>query len=194
MYKKNSNTLFISYDIHNKDFIDKLIFKAKKIYINIVTDESDYEYEYNILNNLSVEKIITHNYYKNKKEKWDESANNLYDMLMVQFCLPGYFDKLNEEKKSIRIDLYSKIRKNYMKAIGKDLISWTIFALPNELWAKELFPSDVNGYKTLEELIYKFSMIDSNNPIILWDNYIKIEQKKCKYLNNLNIEKIVLTN
>ena len=192
--KKNSKTLFISYDLCNKDFINKLVDKAKLKYNNILLDENDYKLEYNILNDLNIEEIINHSYYKDKKDKWDESAINLYDMLMVQSCFPRYFDKLNENKKLIRLDLNTKIREKYMKAVGKDLISWTIFALPNEIWAEELFPNDPNKYKLLKNIIYKFSMIDTNNPVISWNKYIKTEQKKCEYLNNLNIEKIILTN
>ena len=57
-------------------------------------------------------------------------------------------------------------------------ISWCIAALPNEIWAKDLFPNDKNAYQKLENIIYEMCMVDTKDPIKSWNDYINKKQRK----------------
>ena len=69
-----------------------------------------------------------------------------------------------------------------------------IAALPNEIWAKDLFPNDKNAYQKLENIIYEMCMVDTKDPIKSWNDYINKSKEKVKKLNDLEIKSMHYTN
>ena len=188
-----SKSLFISYDKCNVDFIEKLIKKAREYgFVDILIEEKDIILEHKLLKDLSVEEIKSHPYFYN--ENWNDAIRKKCAFLLVSTTFPNYFDDI-EYKKIIAVNQVKTItQKKYMESVMNDSISWTIFALPNKLWAEKLFPNDDKSYEKLEKLIYSFCMVESKNPIDKWNEYINIENKKTRYLNQLNIKELIFKN
>lgn len=186
IYSK-SKSIFISYDKSNRDFIKKLIDEAVKIGYEISIEETDYIYEHKLLQDLSIDGIRKHPYFNN--DLWNKAAKSNSIFLLASTKFPHYFDDIDNAKRVVREEVRYKNMSEYIKKVSNDEISWTIFGLPNEVWAKDIFPNSDCSYKKLEELIYSFCMIDGNK----FDNYIDVECKKANYLNNLNIKELVLT-
>ena len=68
-------------------------------------------------------------------------------------------------------------------------ISWCIAALPNQVWASNIYNS-IDSYNKLAETIYKMCMVDTNDPIKSWNDYIKKSVKLANKLNELEIKKL----
>ncbi len=190
----DSKSLFIRYDKSNSQFIDDLIICAKENkFEDIIIDENDKEYELELLKTLSIEELKKHPYFKRKN--WNKAIDKNCVFLLTSSPTPHFFDAIDKEKLKIVNDLKTEYMKKYLEYVMQDKISWTIFALPNIIWAKSLFPSCENAYQKLESLIYNFCMIDkSDNPIEEWDKLINIENQKVRYLNNLKINSIQIKN
>lgn len=192
IYPKNKS-LFISYDKCNISFIKKLINKAKDYgFEDILIEEKDITLEYQLLNQLSIDEIKYHPYFCN--ETWNKAIDKKCAFLLASTTFPNYFDDIDSKKIIAASQAKTKTQKKYIESVMNDSISWTIFGLPNKLWAEKLFPNDNNSYEKLENLIYSFCMIEKDNPIDNWNQYIYIENKKTRYLNKLNIKEIILKN
>lgn len=192
IYSKNKS-LFISYDKCNIVFITKLIKLAEEYgFENIILEEKDINLEHQLLNQLTIDEIKSHPYFNNKI--WDNAVDKKCAFLLATTTFPNYFYDIEQKKIIAANKAKAETQKKYIESVMNDSISWTIFALPNELWSKKLFPHDDNSYKKLEKLIYSFCMIDNNNPINKWDEYINIENKKTNFLNQLNIKQLIIKN
>lgn len=192
VYSKNKS-LFISYDRTNIEFIKILIHRAKQLgFKNILVDEKDIVLEHKLLDELSISEIKFHPYFYNNI--WDQAIQEKCAFLLASTEFPNYFDDIDDDKRIVANESKNKSRINYLKRVMNDSISWTIFVLPNKLWANNLFPNDSNSYEKLENLIYSFCMIENYNPIKKWNQYINIENKKTSYLNQLNIKELMFKN
>lgn len=192
IYPKKKN-LFISYDKCNKNFIKDLVNKAKEIgYEKILLDEVDIFIERKLLSVLSVEEIKDCNYFK--KDIWNKAIEEDCAFLLATTSFPNILDDIESEKINVANELKIQSQKRYFDCVMNDSISWSIFGLPNKIWAESLFPNDVNSYEKLEKLIFSFCLINDNNVLNSWDNYINVEIKKTNFLNNLKIKKMILKN
>ena len=185
-----SKILFISYDKVNKDFVEKVIKEAKNLGVEeIYLDESDIVTYKNKLESMSIEELKKDPYFD--KSIWNTYATKYASFLILDTEFPGYLEGLDE-----KIGVVSSITRNSRKVFrsmeSKNEIPWVIAALPNEIWADALYGD--NGYKKLEDAIYKMCMIDTPDPIKSWDNYLKELKDKTNYLNSLGIQKLHYTN
>ena len=192
VYPKNKS-LFISYDKSNIEFIRLLIKRAKQLgFKNILVNETDVVLEHKLLEELSINEIKMHSYFCNSI--FDQAIQEQCAFLLVSTAFPNYFDDIDIDKRIAANEVKAKSRVNYLKSVMKDSISWTIFALPNRIWANKLFPNNSNSYEKLERLVYSFCMIESHNPIEKWNQYINIENEKTSFLNQLKIKELVFKN
>lgn len=192
VYSKSKN-LFVAYDKCNKDFISKLIKKAQdEGFEKILIHETDVELEHKLLKELTIEKISSHPYFCNNI--WNEAIAKNCVFLMSSTVFPNYFDDIDSDKLASANQTKNKYNNRYFESVMNDSISWTIFGLPNQLWAQKIFPNDSNAYEKLRNLIYSFCLLENNSPIEKWNKYIYIENKKVNYLNNLNIKELIITN
>lgn len=189
----NSKSLLIYYNTVNKNFVDKVIEHAKKIgVIDIYLDEYNiYEYRDKI-NNLSLEEIEKDKYFD--KSIWDSYAKKGASFLMFESEFPGVMDDVDQEKLSKARFISRNSRKLYRDKSARNEIPWCIAALPNKLWADSIFKNDENSYEKLYEVILKMCMIDTDNPIDSWNNYIKKATKRANKLTSMGIKKIHYTN
>ena len=185
----NNKKLFISYDKENDTFIKELITRAKSMgYNEILVEETDYKLEHKLLNELTESEIEKHVYFNNPV--WNKAASERYIFLLVSNNFLDYFSDISKSKLLSASIAKNKKMKKYLDMVSKDAISWTIFALPNKLWAEKLFPNDDKAFQKLENMIYSFSMIDDYSAI---ENYIRIEKLKTEYLNRLKIDKLLIS-
>lgn len=192
IHPKN-NSLFITYDKGSSEFINVLKKIAReKGYNNIITEEKDVFYEHKLLKNLTASEIKVHPYFLNNT--WDKALESNCAFLMASSPFPNYFEDIEQSKIIAANEATTKSRQKYMQSVMNDSISWTIFGLPNKIWADKLFPNDADSYEKLERLIYSFCMIDKDNPLEKWQKYINIEHKKTDLLNSLNIKSLILKN
>ena len=148
--------------------------------------------EHQLLCDLTIEEIQTHPYFCN--QKWNQAIDKNCAFLLVSTSFPNYFDDIDRKKLDAANKAKVKTQEKYFESVINDSISWTIFPLPNPIWASKLFSDDPKAYLKLERLIYSFCMVDSNFPIQKWNHIIDIEMKKANFLNQLNIKELVLYN
>ena len=183
----NSKSLLINYDIINQNFVDKVVEYAKELGVtDIYLDKNDIKEEHNILRNISLEEIENHPYFNDYI--WDEYAKKGASFLILRAPFPGIMDDI-EPSKLAKAELIRRSTKPlYKKRQLIFEVPWCIAALPNIVWAKTLFKDKENAYELLENTIYKICMVDNNNPIDNWNNYLDDNKERIEYLNNLKIK------
>ena len=190
---KKSNSLFISYDKVNKSFVDRLIKYAKNKGIeDIEVDEEDIFLLHDKLNNLSIKEIKEDKYFD--KSIWDEYAKKNASFLMLETEFPHVMDDVDSEKLALAKTINRNTRQEFRKKEITYEIPWCIAALPNEIWAKDIFKNDFNAYEKLENVIYEMCMVDKDDPVLEWEKYRKFVGEKVEILNNLEIKKLHYTN
>lgn len=188
-----SKSLLISYDKVNKKFIEKLVAEATKLgVIDIYTDEEDYQLTYNKLKTETKKEILNDPYFD--KSIWDEYAKKDASFLMFDTEFPNVFNDIEQEKLILSKEKMRDTRKLFREKETSYQIPWCIAALPNEIWAKHLFPNDGNAYEKLFEVICQMCMVDKENPIESWNEYIENVKKQTEKLNKLQITKLTYKN
>ena len=183
-----SKSLFISYNKINKDFVSKVVEKAKSMGItDIYLDEEDSKFKHDKLKNITIEEIQTDPYFD--KSIWDVYAEKNASFLMLETVLPNYYDDIEPKIISESRNREKKTRPLFRKKETTYEIPWNISALPNELWAKSLFKEE-NANELLYKTIFKICMIDTENPIDSWNNELKKLKVKSIKLTNLKIKKL----
>lgn len=83
--------------------------------------------------------------------------------------------------------LHKSLKKFYDSTM-KNEIRWTIIAVPSKGWVNKLFPglSLEEGTKKLWNLIFKSMRMDTENPVIEWNNHNAALQEKVEKLNRHN--------
>lgn len=190
---KKSKSLFISYDKVNKEFVEKLINYAKKMGINDISfDEEDIFLTHQKLSTETIEEIEKDPYFN--KKKWDEYAKKDACFLMLETEFPHVMDNIEPSRIAKARFMNRSTREIFRQKEVSYEISWCIAALPNEIWAKDLFPNDKNAYQKLENIIYEMCMVDTKDPIKSWNDYINKSKEKVKKLNDLEIKSMHYTN
>ena len=188
-----SKSLFISYIKENKQIIDILVKKAREKGINdIYLEEIDLNYQHELLSKLTIDEIKTHQYFQS--DIWDEYAKKDASFLMAESYIPHLMDDISGEKVAVANFQKRSTKPIYRKKQANYEIPWCIFCLPNELWANLIFPNNKNTYEKLYFSILKACMIDQNDPIVNWNNYIEKAKEKVKLLNDLEIKRLHYTN
>ncbi len=194
----NSKSLFINFDKVNRAFVEKVIRRAKEMGVNdIGIDEEDIFELRDKLNSISLEKIEHDEYFD--KRKWDEYALKNASFLMFKTEFPHVLDDVEVEKVARAEYINRKTRSIFRKMETCYEIPWCIAALPNEIWAKNVFPNLESAYEELYFTILKFCMADTKNPIESWNTTLinlaitqekltQLEIKKMWYKNSLGTD------
>lgn len=190
---KKSKSLFINYDKVNKKFVEKVIFKAREMgVIDIAVDEEDIFELRDKLMQTPLEDIEKDPYYD--KSKWDEYALKDAAFLMFATEFPNVMKDVDEKKIAKANYVNRKTRTIFRKKEITYEIPWCIAALPNQIWAEELFKGEENAYEKLYLAILDFCMVNTANPIESWNKQLvemAIMQEK---LNQLGITKMLYRN
>lgn len=188
-----SKSLLISYDKVNKKFIEKLVTEATKLGVtDIYTDEEDYQLTYNKLKVETKEEILNDPYFD--KSIWDEYAKKDASFLMFDTEFPNAFNDIDKENLVLSKNRMRETRKLFREKEISYQIPWCIAALPNDIWAKHLFTNDDNAYEKLFKVICQMCMVDKENPIESWNEYIENVKKQTEKLNELQITKLIYKN
>ncbi len=149
------------------------------------------EFDYQPLTKLHVrhQKLAT----LGKVEKWVEERWKHYtEVLPARIYLesddPDGLNGINQSKLAKAGAARMKVIKPYRDAIDNKH-TWCIAAVPGEKWAKKLFPklSKKQAIEKLWEAILYTARVD-DDPIAAWNAHNEDLAKRCKYLNDLNIE------
>lgn len=188
-----SKSLFINYDKINKEFVNKVIEKAKKIgFQDIYLDEDDVFFLHDKLKKTSLEEIKDDTYHN--KKIWDVYAKKGSNFLILDTEFPGVMDDIEQEKISLAKSINRKTRKLFRKLETNYQIPWCIAAIPNEVWAKNIFPDSNNANEKLFKVICEMCMVDTDNPIKNWNDFISDSKKQVDWLNSLKIKSLHYTN
>ena len=188
-----SKSLLISYDKINKNFVDNVVEYANKLGINdIYLDEDDINITREKLKNLALDEIEKDSYFD--KSIWDEYAKKGSAFLMLNAEMPYVMDDIDSEKISLSAFIKRNTKPLYKERQLKGEIPWCIAALPNELWAKDIFPNSENPMEDFWHNLSKICMLDTENPIESWNAFLNSQKESVKKLNELNIKKLHYSN
>lgn len=188
-----SNSLLISYNKLNKDFVDEIVINAKKMGIDdIYLEEIDEYYKHDLLAKLSLDEIKENDYFK--ATMWDEYAKKDASFLFIESEIPGLMNDIDPEKIALSSYIRRVTKPVYNKKRDNGTLSWCIAAYPNHVWANSIFKNDKDAYLKLKDVIFKMCMIDKDNPIDSWNEFLMETDKRVQKLNKMNIEKLHYTN
>ena len=188
----NHKILFISYQKEIKEFIQKLIKKAKKIGITeVYLDEEDIFYTHKLLQTIQVEDIMTNSYFD--KSIWDVYAKKNANFLIFETEYPNLMDDIPDALIAQAAKRRRETRPVYRKMVEKCTLSWCIAAYPGKMWAESLYQGD-DSYLKLKKAIFKMCMLDKEDPTKSWEEQLSAIQKIISILNHLKLEKLHYSN
>ncbi len=86
--------------------------------------------------------------------------------------------------------------QKYFNAATSNLIRWCLCAVPNDNWAKKIFPTltPSQANRKLWDMIFKTMRLDQPNPVKAWQNHIQRLADLSEFLTNSKFCKFELTN
>lgn len=158
------------------------------IYINL----NDYDEVHNYLANTPTEEIGINEI--TDRSAWETYAKKGGALLFFNTSVPGIMDDIPAEKNQKLLKERLKTLTYYKANVTKYIFPWCIACLPNERWAKSLFPNDENAYEKLYLYIMKMCMIDTPDPVKSWENFIDENNYYKNKLNSLDIKSLHFKN
>lgn len=188
-----TSSLFINYNKVIKKFVNKLVKYAKKLGINdIYLDERDLNNEHKVLSEINIEDISKHEIFNSKI--WDEYAKKGAAFLLLDSDIPSLMDDIESEKIA-KASYNRQITKPiYKEKQMNSHIPWCIAAVPNEYWAKDLFPDSKTPVEDFWHVLADICMLNDENPISSWNKQLKKQAENINILNNLKIKKLYFKN
>ncbi len=192
---KEKEILFISYDIINQNFVDKIKKHAldlglKEVYL----DASDIYEKKDVLNSISKEEIKKHPLFN--AHIWDEHAKKDAAFLMISSELPCVLDGVSIEKLALASKVKMESKPLYKKKQKDNELTWLIAVFPNKVWAKAKFPDldEDTAYEKLFDLMMDVTLCHENDPIESWNQQLELQSQKMQKLNDLKIKSLHYTN
>lgn len=184
-----SKSLLISYEKVNKSFVDHVVEYAKTLGVNdIYLDEDDINTTKEKLENLTLDEIEQDPYFD--KTIWDEYAKKNASFLMLETEFPNELEDIDPLKIAKAKYINRTTRELFRKKEASNEIPWCIAALPNEKWARSIFPNEDNAYEKLYEVILNMCMVDKEDPIKSWNEHLNKLKKLSTKLTDLKITKL----
>lgn len=190
---KKGMALFINYNKINERFVKEVVKYAQSlgvddIYLDTIDDYERHEY----LKNSKVEDINEYGPYN--ASKWDEYAKKDAAFLMLCSEIPGLMKDIEAEKISKAVQISMSTKKIYKDKQLKSEIPWCIACIPNKLWAEKILPNSKRPLEKFWKVLYKICMIDKEDPIKCWNEYLDKQAKMQEKLNKLKITKLYYKN
>jgi len=190
---KSGMSLFINYNKVIKEFVNKIVKYANEIgIVDIYLDERDINREHDLLVKLDINDISKHECFNSKN--WDKYAKKNAAFLLLDSDIPSLMDDVDSEKLAKASYVRQTTKPVYKEKQLKSLIPWCIAAVPNEYWAKEIFPNSQKPVDDFWEVLADVCMLRSENPISSWNKQLKEQAKNIEKLNNLKIKKLYIKN
>ncbi len=181
-----SNSLFISFNDYTADFANEVALKAKKMGIKDVYLYNEQINEmHDILKKINIEDIEKHPFFN--KSIWDYYAHKNASFIVLRTFVPSLMSDVDSKALAKAANVDKLTRAYYKKRQLAFDIPWCFAPVPNEVWAKQLFPNDKNAYEKLFLKICDACMID-DNVIKNWDIFLKNSLITLEKLNDLEIK------
>ena len=186
---QKNGILFINFASINKDFVDKIVEYAKELELHdIYLNEIDKDKEHELLKKLSLDEIKNSEYFNSKI--WDEYAEKDAAFLMLDCEIPNLMDDIDSDKLALAASIRRSTKPVYREKQLKSEIAWCIAAVPNELWAKDIFKDSENPLEDFWVALEKICMLDQDDPIESWNKQLDKQRNFVNKLNNLKITKL----
>ncbi len=116
--------------------------------------------------------------------------------LAISASDPEVFKGINSEKLAISRRANGKALKKFREHTSSNKIRWAIASYPNKAWAKKMFPDMPSnlGVKRLWEYISKTVRLDTEDPILAWQQHQEKIVSRCNVLNNAKIKSFKFVN
>lgn len=187
---ETSKSLLIYVDLNEHlEFAERVKEKANQMGIFDVSITSNDAYEiHEYLKNTDVSDIELQPCFD--RSIWDEYAIKGGALLILGSALPGLMNDISPEKIQKMVTLRNLSRPFYCRSVLQYKFPWCIAMLPNEKWAKKVFPDEANAYEKLYLSIMKMCMIDKEDPILAWQQHIEKNNYYRDKLNDLEITRM----
>ena len=187
---KEDKLFIIGYSLI-EDFIELVIEEAKKLGISDIKTLINNPFKQKELYlTKSYEEIISNPMMD--RTMYNKMAREGYAFLSLSSTLPGFYEDVDAE-------LLSKVAHYQLKSISeykeyqlKGLIKWNISAVPNKIWAKDLFGSEDED--KLWNVLYDICLIREDDPTLAWNQKLAKLKRRADYLNELKIDHLVYQN
>lgn len=129
-----------------------------------------------------------------------DSRNFFNDKFVARLAIvsedPDVYAGVDANKKAQFDNALSKALKPFMAKQMSNEIRWCVCALPEEKWAKKLFPalSTNEAMEKLWDMICYAMRLDTKDPINEWKKFSDDSKKRTEILNNANIDYVHYTN
>ncbi len=166
--------LILNAPITAGDFVRELVKAAYKVGSGAVhvfySDEKIAPITYEYAND---EVIST--YPEWKKEAFLSLAKKGTALLSVVSSDPELLKNSDPKKVAISQAAGAKATKEFAEYVMTGKLNWNVVCVPNETWAKKIFP-ELTGEKAVDKLweyIFMCTRVDQEDPIAAWDEHIK---------------------
>lgn len=181
--------LFINYDKVCQDFVDKIVAYAEKMGLkDIYLDRVDSYKVYDVLKNSTPKEIANNKLFD--ASIWDVYAKKKAAFLMLESEIPNLMSDIPAAKMEVASKTRRESKPYYRDNQLKGEIPWCIACVPNDFWAKELFPKSDNPMEEFWSVIKDICMLDNENPIKAWDEFLNKQAQRQDKLNSLHITKL----
>lgn len=129
-----------------------------------------------------------------------ESRNYFIDKNVARIAIvsedPDVFVGVDASKKDEFDKAFFKAVRPFMNAQMSNEIRWCVCALPEENWARKVFPklSTEKAMEKLWDMIVYAMRLNNDDPIKAWKEFSAKSKKRADILNNSNIETLHYTN
>ena len=163
-YQKGAKKVHINY---RDDYVNK------EFYLHASMDEIKSIYEYEVME---------------AKYLVDEKAALLSIVSPIPKLMEGVDAKKLQERSKASNEKFSFYRQYSMSNKGK----WCVVAIPNQIWADQVFKNKDNSYDLLFDAIMRASRVSSDKLDLL--NHMKELEDHKDLLNNLNLKSLIFKN
>ncbi len=180
--------LYLSIHPEIETFGNLLVEEAKKLGVeDLFIENRDLKKARELLETSSIEECL-------KSEAFDQKMKNVYAEKNAAFALASsYFPHAMDGVDQIKL---AEVEKRVSESITtyrnlQHQLSWCIFGVPNEAWAKELFKNEKDPLTKLWDLILDVCEIKEGiDPIQAWEEKLQKKQHQAELLNQMKIESL----
>ncbi len=103
---------------------------------------------------------------------------------------PNAFNGVPAEKISALSISRSKAFKKFSDCVMANGVRWCVVSVPTEEWSKKVFPASDTPLEELSDAIEKTMRLDSDNPLLAWQQHIDKLECRANFLNKKRFNKL----
>ena len=116
-------------------------------------------------------------------------------LLKIHCGIPGVMKDVGPAKSAKAMQARGAAMKEVNAYTSKNKVQWSIVAVPNKEWAKQVFPhlKEEEALEALWDAILKAVHVDNDDPVAVWEKHNATLAKRVEKLNALRFEKLHFT-